>query len=168
MVPAPLAVPRVAFVTDLAADGSNDTLSGPCLCGHAARPAGRHRHGGRREHDQGGQTRQQAAARGGSSNAHTALGAMAVGIGALLHNTAGGIAAFVFLLFVLPGITAILPHTTSDAINPYLPLNAGSAVATSTFDPGSHLSPWAGFAVFCGYTLVITAAAAVRLVRADA
>ena len=74
---------------------------------------------------------------------------MAVGLGALVRNTAGGIALFVFLLFVLPGITAILPRATSDAINPYLPLNAGSAVATSTFDPGTHLSPWGGFAVFC-------------------
>ena len=63
-----------------------------------------------------------------------------------MRNTAGGIALFVFLLFVLPGITAILPHSTADAINPYLPLNAGSAVATSTFDPGPHLAPWTGFA----------------------
>jgi hypothetical protein len=47
----------------------------------------------------------------------------------LVRNTAGGIALFVGLLF-LPGVTAILPATTADAINPYLPLDAGSAVAT--------------------------------------
>jgi ABC-2 type transport system permease protein len=99
----------------------------------------------------------------------TVLGAMAVGIGALVRNTAGGIALFVFLLFVLPGITGILPHATADAINPYLPLNAGSAVATSTFEQGhTHLSPWGGFAVFSGYTLIVAAAAAVGLVRRDA
>ena len=98
----------------------------------------------------------------------TVLGALAVGIGALVRNTAGGIALFVFLLFVLPGITAILPQSTSDAINPYLPLNAGTAVATSTFDPGPHLAPWTGFAVFCGYAVVIIAAAAVGLRRRDA
>jgi ABC-2 type transport system permease protein len=98
----------------------------------------------------------------------TVLGALAVGLGALVRNTAGGIATFVFLLFVLPGITAILPHTTADAINPYLPLNAGSAVATSTFDPGAHLAPWTGFAVFCGYAVAVIAAAAVGLLRRDA
>jgi ABC-2 type transport system permease protein len=98
----------------------------------------------------------------------TVLGALAVGLGALVRNTAGGIAAFVFLLFVLPGITAILPHSTSDAINPYLPLNAGTTVATSTFDPGPHLATWTGFAVFCGYTAAIIAAAGIALRRRDA
>jgi ABC-2 type transport system permease protein len=98
----------------------------------------------------------------------TVLGALAVGIGALVRNTAGGIALFVFLLFVLPGVTGILPHATADAINPYLPLNAGSAVATSTFGDGTHLAPWTGFAVFCGYAVIAIAAAAVGLLRRDA
>jgi ABC-type transport system involved in multi-copper enzyme maturation permease subunit len=98
----------------------------------------------------------------------TVLGALAVGIGALVRNTAGGIALFVFLLFVLPGITAILPHATADAINPYLPLNAGAAVATSTFDQSTHLGPWTGFAVFCGYAAIAIGAAAIGLVRRDA
>ncbi|HET6505386.1 MAG TPA: ABC transporter permease [Baekduia sp.] len=98
----------------------------------------------------------------------TVLGALCVGLGTLVRSTAGGIAAFVFLLFVLPGITAILPHTTADAIDPYLPLNAGTAVATSTFEPGPHLAPWTGFALFCGYAVAAIAAAAVGLVRRDA
>ena len=98
----------------------------------------------------------------------TVLGALTVAIGALVRNTAGGIALFVFLLFVLPGITAILPSSISDSINPYLPLNAGTTVATSTFDPGSHLSPWGGFAVFCAYTAVLIAAAVIGLLRRDA
>jgi hypothetical protein len=98
----------------------------------------------------------------------TVLGAMAVGIGALVRNTAGGIALFVLLLFVLPGITGILPHTIADKINPYLPLNAGSAVATSTFDFGAHLAPWTGFAVFCGYAAIVIVAASIGLLRRDA
>jgi ABC-2 type transport system permease protein len=98
----------------------------------------------------------------------TVLGALGVGLGALIRNTAGGIAAFAGLLFVLPGITALLPASTGDAISPYLPLNAGTTVASSTFDSSHHLSTWAGFAVFCGYTAAIIAAAAVRLARADA
>jgi ABC-2 type transport system permease protein len=98
----------------------------------------------------------------------TVLGALALGLGALIRNTAGGIGAFVGLLFVLPGVTALLPAATRDAINPYLPLNAGSAVATSTFEDGHHLAPWVGFAVFCAYTVVVLGAAAVQLVRRDA
>jgi ABC-type transport system involved in multi-copper enzyme maturation permease subunit len=98
----------------------------------------------------------------------TVLGALGVGLGALIRNTAGGIAALVGLLFVLPGVTALLPVSIGDAISPYLPLNAGTTVATSTFDGANHLSPWAGFAVFCGYTAVIIAVAAVGLARRDA
>jgi hypothetical protein len=85
-----------------------------------------------------------------------------------VRNTAGGIALFVFLLFVLPGLTGILPHATADKIDPYLPLNAGGAVATSTFDFGTHLSPWGGFAVFCLYGAIACVAAAVGLRRRDA
>jgi ABC-2 type transport system permease protein len=98
----------------------------------------------------------------------TVLGILAIGIGGLVRNTAGGIALFVFLLFVLPGISHILPSSVSEAINPYLPLNAGFTVATSHFDPGSHLSPWGGFALFCGYAVLAVALAAIGLVRRDA
>jgi ABC-2 type transport system permease protein len=98
----------------------------------------------------------------------TVLGVLAIGIGALIRNTAGGIALFVFLLFVLPGITDILPSSVSETINPYLPLSAGFAVATSKFDPGPHLSPWGGFALFCGYAAIAVAAAAIGLLRRDA
>jgi ABC-2 type transport system permease protein len=98
----------------------------------------------------------------------TVLGALGVGLGALIRNTAGGIAAFVGLLFVLPGITALLPASTGDAISPYLPLNAGTTLATSTFDNTHHLTPWGGFAVFCAYAAVIIIAGAVRLARSDA
>jgi ABC-type transport system involved in multi-copper enzyme maturation permease subunit len=98
----------------------------------------------------------------------TVLGILAVALGALVRNTAGGIALFVFLLFVLPGITAILPSSVADSISPYLPLSAGTTIATSTFDNSHHLAPWAGFAVFCGYTALAVIAAAIGLRRRDA
>ena len=72
------------------------------------------------------------------------------------------------LLFVLPGITALLPASVADNVNPYLPLSAGFTVATSTPEDPHHLSTWGGFAVFCAYTAAIVAAGAVRLVRQDA
>jgi ABC-type transport system involved in multi-copper enzyme maturation permease subunit len=99
----------------------------------------------------------------------TVLGVLSLALGALVRNTAGGIAAFVGLLFVLPGVAALLPASIGDSIGPYMPINAALTVATSTFDPGSHhLGTWTGFAVFCGYTAVAIAAAAIGLVRRDA
>jgi ABC-2 type transport system permease protein len=98
----------------------------------------------------------------------TVLAVLCVGIGGLVRNTAGGIATFVGLLFVLPGISAILPGSVNDAVSPYLPLNAGTTIATSTFDNSHHLSPWGGFALFCGYAALAMAAAAVSLLRRDA
>ena len=99
----------------------------------------------------------------------TVIGALGVGLGTLVRNTAGGIAAFVGILFVLPGITALLPHAPAESVNRFLPLNAGSAVLTSTFESfHRHLSPWAGFGVFCFYAVVAIAVAAVALVRRDA
>jgi ABC-2 type transport system permease protein len=98
----------------------------------------------------------------------TVLAVLAVGIGGLVRSTAGGIATLVGLLFVLPGITALLPSNLGDAISPYLPLNAGFAVATSTFDNSHHLMPWTGFAVFCGYAALALGLAALTLIRRDA
>jgi ABC-2 type transport system permease protein len=98
----------------------------------------------------------------------TVLSVMCVGLGGLLRNTAGGIATFVGLLFVLPGISAILPSSVNNSISPYLPLNAGTTIASHTFDNAQHLSPWGGFALFCGYAALAVLAAAVMLRRRDA
>jgi ABC-2 type transport system permease protein len=98
----------------------------------------------------------------------TVLGAMCVGFGGWVRNTAGGIAAFVGLLFVLPGISAILPSSINNAVSPYLPLSAGTTLTSHTFDNAHHLGVWTGFALFCGYTAIVVAAAAITLVRRDA
>lgn len=98
----------------------------------------------------------------------TVLGVLAVGLGGLLRNTAGGIASFVGILFVLPGIVAILPSSLGDSINPYLPLNAGFTVATSTFEDSHHLSPWGGFALFCAYAAIAMVGASIGMARRDA
>jgi ABC-2 type transport system permease protein len=98
----------------------------------------------------------------------TVLGTMCVGLGAWVRNSAGGIAAFVGLIFVLSGVVDILPTSIGNAVNPYLPLNAGTGVATFHFDNSHHLSPWGGFALFCGYTLIILLGASITLMRRDA
>jgi ABC-2 type transport system permease protein len=98
----------------------------------------------------------------------TVLGTMCVGLGTWVRNSAGGIAAFVGLIFVLSGLIDILPTNIGNAVMPYLPLNAGTGVATHHFDNSHHLSPWGGFGLFCGYTLIILLGAAITLMRRDA
>ena len=96
----------------------------------------------------------------------TAIAVMTLGIGAIVRNTAGGIATFAAIFFVLPPLMNVLPTSWNDAISPYLPGNAGRAILSITHDVNS-LSPWAGFAVLCGEALAALAIAAVLLVRRD-
>jgi ABC-type transport system involved in multi-copper enzyme maturation permease subunit len=96
----------------------------------------------------------------------TVIGLFGLALGAIVRNTAGGIAAFVAILFVIPPLMNVLPSSWNDAITPYLPSTAGRAIFSLGNDPHS-LGPWTGFGLFCGYTLVALAAAAVLLVRRD-
>jgi hypothetical protein len=70
------------------------------------------------------------------------------------------------VFFVVPLVVAALPHNLT-GFAPYLPSNAGGAL-WSPLTTGHELSPWTGFAVLCGYAVVLTAAAAWRLRRRDA
>jgi ABC-2 type transport system permease protein len=95
------------------------------------------------------------------------VGIFAFAIGAIVRNTAGGIAFFAGLFFVIPPLLNILPTSWNNAISEYLPDAAGRSIFSLTH--GSHsLAPWPGFLLFCGYTIVAMAIAAVLLVRRDA
>ncbi|MDX6476979.1 MAG: type transport system permease protein, partial [Gaiellaceae bacterium] len=96
----------------------------------------------------------------------TVVAVMTVGIGGIVRNTAGGIAAFASIFFVLPPLMNVLPTSWNDAVSPYLPGNAGRAILSITPDPNS-LAPWTGFGLFCGYALATIVAAAILLVRRD-
>jgi ABC-2 type transport system permease protein len=97
----------------------------------------------------------------------TVLGIFALGLGAITRNTAGGIAAFAGIMFVIPPLVLILPTSWQNDISPYLPSNAGRDIFSLT--TGAHdLHPWPGFALFCGYAVAMIAIAAVLLKRRDA
>jgi hypothetical protein len=96
----------------------------------------------------------------------TVIAVMTLGIGTILRNTAGGIAAFAAIFFVIPPLLNVLPTSWNDAITPYLPGNAGRAIISITHDPHA-LAPWTGFALFCGYAALSLVVAAVLLVRRD-
>jgi ABC-2 type transport system permease protein len=88
-------------------------------------------------------------------------------LGFLVRNTAGGIAAFAGVMFVLPGITAILPHSWGDSVDPYLPLSAGT-VMLGLHPDANALGAWTGMLLYLGYALAALVVAAVALVHRDA
>jgi ABC-type transport system involved in multi-copper enzyme maturation permease subunit len=98
----------------------------------------------------------------------TVAGMIGVALGALFRNTAAGISTFAAAFFVIPPLTGLLPASVSNHLSQYLPSNAGEALWGGTQGVQNVLSPWTGFAVLCGYAVILIAAAAWRLRRADA
>ena len=96
------------------------------------------------------------------------IAVIGLALGALLRRTAAGLSVFTAVFFVVPIVTAYLPHSIQ-GFAPYLPSNAGGAVwGAGKLFGGNQLSPWTGFAVLCGYAVVLTGLAAWRLCRRDA
>ena len=98
----------------------------------------------------------------------TVAGIIGVALGALFRNTAAGIATFAGVFFVIPPLASLLPSSVSSHLSPYLPSNAGSALWGGAQNVPNALAPWTGFALLCGYAVVLIAAAAWRLRRSDA
>jgi ABC-2 type transport system permease protein len=96
----------------------------------------------------------------------TVMGLFGLGLGAIIRSTAGAIAALAGIVFVLPPIVGLLPVSLASSIEPYLPSSAGNAIWTINPDPNT-LAPWTGFGVFCAYTALAIAIAAVLMVRRD-
>jgi hypothetical protein len=94
------------------------------------------------------------------------VGVFALALGAIVRNTAGGIATFAGIFFVLPPLMNVLPLSWNNAISQYLPLEAGSQLFA--LHHGSHtLTPLAGGLLLAGYCAAALAIAAVLLVRRD-
>jgi ABC-2 type transport system permease protein len=94
------------------------------------------------------------------------VGIFALAIGAIVRNTAGGIAAFAGIFFVLPPLMFVLPTSWNNAISQYLPSEAGRQLFA--LQHASHtLRPLTGGLVFAGYCAAAIVIAAVLLVRRD-
>ena len=102
----------------------------------------------------------------GASLYLTVAAVIGVALGALLRKTAAGVSAFAAVFFVAPIIVAQLPNRMA-GIAPYLPSSAGGALWGQPL-VAHPLGPWAGFAVLCGYAVVLSGLAAWRLRRRDA
>ena len=95
------------------------------------------------------------------------LGVFTLGLGTIVRNTAGGIAVFAAIFFVIPPLLNILPTSWNNAISPYLPDAAGRSIFSLTHDAHS-LAPGPGLALFVGYCALALVIAAIVLVRRDA
>lgn len=97
----------------------------------------------------------------------TVVALLSVGLGFVIRNTAGGIAALFGLLLVLPVIIRAFPTSWQNHILPYLPSSAGSTLFDLHPDSTS-LAPWTGFGVFCAWAAAAILAGAILLRRRDA
>jgi ABC-type transport system involved in multi-copper enzyme maturation permease subunit len=93
------------------------------------------------------------------------IGLFGLGLGAIVRNTAGGIATFAGLMFVLPPLMNVFPASWNAAASPYVPLQAGQALLR--LHRGDQLAPWTGFAVLCAYAGTAIVIAAILLRRRD-
>ena len=98
----------------------------------------------------------------------TVAGLIGLALGALLRNTAAGIATFTAVFFVIPLLATLLPASISNHLAQYLPSNAGSVLWGGAALVPNALSPWTGFALLCGYAVIVIGAGAWRLRRSDA
>jgi ABC-2 type transport system permease protein len=104
----------------------------------------------------------------GASLYLTVIAVIGLALGALLRRTAAGLSVFAAVFLVVPLVAAYLPASIT-GFAPYLPSNAGGTIwGAGKLFGGHQLSPWTGFAVLCGYAVVLTGLAAWRLRRRDA
>jgi ABC-2 type transport system permease protein len=94
------------------------------------------------------------------------VGIFALAIGAIVRNTAGGIAAFAGIFFVLPPLMFVLPTSWNNAISQYLPSNAGRQLF-ALHHSAHNLTTLAGGLIFAAYCAAAIVIAAVLLVRRD-
>jgi ABC-type transport system involved in multi-copper enzyme maturation permease subunit len=101
----------------------------------------------------------------------TVCGLLAFGIGLLLRSTAGAISTVVGLLFVVSILVNFLPQSWQNHVDKWIPAIAGGQIWTTMAGKGPNpqvFTPWAGFAVFCGYAAVALIAGLLLFRRRDA
>lgn len=101
----------------------------------------------------------------GTAGYLSGIALLGLAVGTLLRSTAAGISTLFGVVFLLPGLGALLlPASWGENVLQFLPSNAGSAF-TSVVPTPDLLSPGAGLAVFAAWVAVPLALAAVALKR---
>jgi ABC-2 type transport system permease protein len=105
----------------------------------------------------------------GSALYVTLCGLFAFAAGAILRHTAATITTIIGLLFVIPILVHLLPHSWYIDVERWLPDAAGRAVSATIPGQDPNLfSPWSQFAVFAVYTAVLLVIGAVLFRKRDA
>ncbi len=97
----------------------------------------------------------------------TLIALLGLGLGALLRSTAAAISFLVALLYIIPGLAAVLPDSLHHTVEKYWPTQAGQQI-TAVARAAHTLSPWTGFADLSLFAVVVLTIALVRFNRADA
>ncbi|MFB2579726.1 ABC transporter permease [Herbiconiux sp. P15] len=92
------------------------------------------------------------------------LGLIAFFVGALIRHTAGGIAAAMGLILVVPSVLAFISAEWVTVLSQWLP----SSVGQGLFFASDVFEPWQALLVMLGWIAVVATPAAVQLKRRDA
>jgi ABC-type transport system involved in multi-copper enzyme maturation permease subunit len=97
------------------------------------------------------------------------VGLFAFAAGAIFRHTAATITSVIGLLFVIPILVQLLPHSWRFDIVRWLPSSAGQAISTTVGPQDAHLfSPWGQFTVFAVYTAILLIVGGILFRRRDA
>ncbi|WP_291045131.1 ABC transporter permease [Herbiconiux sp.] len=92
------------------------------------------------------------------------VGLIAFFLGALIRHTAGGIAAAMGLLLVVPSVLGFISAEWVTVLGQWLPMSVGQ----NLFFPADVFQPWQAILVMLGWIAVVAVPAAILLKRRDA
>ena len=105
----------------------------------------------------------------GSALYVTLVGLFAFAAGAIFRHTAATITSIIGLLFVIPILAHLLPHSWYDDLARWLPDAAGTAITAVVGGQNPHLfSPWGQFSVFAIYTAILLVVGGILFRKRDA
>ena len=106
----------------------------------------------------------------GSALYLTLCGLFALGVAAIIRNTAATIATMIGLLFVLPVLVNVLPDGWGNDLMRWLPTSAARALSVTVGNPGlpNLFPPWGQFTVFAAGTAVLLVVGGILFCKRDA